>query len=138
MEAKRLLKESPESIESIAQKMAFSSIEVFSRFFKRVAGKSPKNFRKQFAVFFLRKNKISLRKNIFFLRNILKKQRDFLRFLNFVPIVWKRLIYTQGIFYLYSFIFYCQKVKCHRHSMVLIGFYQFWGIIKVYLCFVYG
>lgn len=46
MEAKRLLKESPESIESIAQKMAFSSIEVFSRFFKRVAGKSPENFRK--------------------------------------------------------------------------------------------
>lgn len=45
IEAKHLLKGSSESIESIAQKMAFSSIEVFSRFFKRVAGKSPSKFR---------------------------------------------------------------------------------------------
>lgn len=45
-EAKRLLKESSLSIEQIAKELRFSSIEIFSRFFKRVAGVSPSKFRR--------------------------------------------------------------------------------------------
>ena len=45
-EAKRMLKESSLSIEQIARELRFSSIESFSRFFKRVAGISPSKSRK--------------------------------------------------------------------------------------------
>lgn len=45
-EAKRLLRETPLSIESISRNLQFSSIEVFSRFFKRVTGVSPSKFRR--------------------------------------------------------------------------------------------
>ncbi len=45
-EAKRMLKESSLSIEQIARELRFSSIDVFSRFFKRVAGVSPSKSRK--------------------------------------------------------------------------------------------
>lgn len=45
-ECKQLLKGTNDSIKEIAEKMEFSSIESFSRFFKRVAGVSPSKLRK--------------------------------------------------------------------------------------------
>lgn len=45
-EAKTLLKETNYPIEQIARELRFSSIDVFSRFFKRVAGASPSKLRK--------------------------------------------------------------------------------------------
>lgn len=45
-EAKTLLKETNYPIEQIARELRFSSIDVFSRFFKRVAGTSPSKYRK--------------------------------------------------------------------------------------------
>ena len=44
-EAKHLLKESSSSIEQIAKDLGFSSIDVFSRFFKRIEGVSPSKLR---------------------------------------------------------------------------------------------
>ncbi len=45
-ESKHLLIDSNESIGVIAKKMGFTTIELFSRFFKRVTGKSPSKYRK--------------------------------------------------------------------------------------------
>lgn len=45
-EAKTLLKETNYPIEQIARELGFSSIDVFSRFFKRVTGVSPSKLRK--------------------------------------------------------------------------------------------
>ena len=45
-ECKQWLKGTNYSIKEIAEKMEFSSIESFSRFFKRVAGVSPSKLRK--------------------------------------------------------------------------------------------
>ncbi len=45
-ECKNLLKETELSVETIAQKMGFSSAVVFSKFFKRIVGVTPSKFRK--------------------------------------------------------------------------------------------
>lgn len=48
MESKRMLNETSDSIEKIAEKMNFKSEDSFGKFFKRVVGLSPKEYRKKF------------------------------------------------------------------------------------------
>ncbi|MEE1094618.1 MAG: AraC family transcriptional regulator [Bacteroidales bacterium] len=48
MESKRMLNETSDSIEKIAEKMNFKSEDSFGKFFKRVVRLSPKEYRKKF------------------------------------------------------------------------------------------
>jgi AraC-like DNA-binding protein len=54
LEARRLLRYSDKSIKEIAYEIGYEDIQSFSRFFKKIEGVSPSDFKRQYSLLFFR------------------------------------------------------------------------------------
>jgi AraC-like DNA-binding protein len=52
LEARRLLRYSDKSIKEIAYEIGYEDIQSFSRFFKKIEGVSPSDFKRQYSFYF--------------------------------------------------------------------------------------